>query len=68
MTTIFMNSENSKTSSPHSLMLNLKNKIYLRRGDARLALSNLSIHYTWEKIKKLYKNNKFRLSGTTRDK
>ena len=30
--TIFMNSENRKTSKPHVLMLNLTDKIDLRRG------------------------------------
>ena len=43
MTTIFMNSENSKNSSLHSLVLNLTDKIDLKRGDAPVASSNLSI-------------------------
>ena len=38
--TIFMNSENTKTS---------------------VALSNLSIYYTWKNIKKSYDNNKFKI-------
>ena len=46
MDTIFMNSENSKTSKPHVLILNLTDKIDLRRGEKRIALSNLSIYYT----------------------
>ena len=33
MNAIFMNSENSKTSDPHRLLLNLTNKIDLRRKD-----------------------------------
>ena len=33
MNTIFMNSENSKTSDPHRLSLNLTDKIDLRRKD-----------------------------------
>ena len=44
MTTIFMISENSETSSPNSLVLNLTDKIYLRRGDAHVALSNPITH------------------------
>ena len=44
--TIFMNSENSKTSDPHRLLLNLTEKIDLRRGDKYVALSNLIIYYT----------------------
>ena len=45
MDTIFMNSENSKTSRPHVLILNLTDTIDLRRGEKRIALSNLSIYY-----------------------
>ena len=41
--TIFMNSENSKTSDPHRLLLNLSDKINLKRSDKYVALSNLSI-------------------------
>ena len=50
MDTIFMNSENSKTSDPHRLLLNLTDKIDLRRKDKYVALSNLSIYYTWRNI------------------
>ena len=52
-----MNSENSKTSDPHRLFLNLADKINLTRSDKFVALSNLSIYYTWKNIKKSYKNN-----------
>ena len=52
MDTIFMNSENSKTSDSHRLLLNLIDKINLTRGDKYVALSNLSICYTWKNIKK----------------
>ena len=50
MDTIFMNSENSKTSAPHRLLINLTDKIDLRRKDKYVALSNLSIYYTWRNI------------------
>ena len=59
MNTIFMNSKNSKTSDPHGLLLNLTDKINFKRSDKYVALSNLSIYYTWKNIKKSYKNNKF---------
>ena len=62
MDTIFMNSENSKTSDSHRLLLNLSDKINLKRSDKYVALSNLSIYYTWENIKKSYKNKKFKIS------
>ena len=38
-----MNSENSKTSDPHRLMLTLLGKINFKRSDQYVALSNLSI-------------------------
>ena len=60
-----MNSENSKTSDPHRLLLNLTDKIDLRRKDKYIALSNLSIYYTWKNIKKSYKNNKFKIPAPT---
>ena len=50
MDTIFMNSENSKTSEPHVLILKLTDKLDLRRGEKIIALSNLSICYTWKNI------------------
>ena len=43
MNTILMNSENSKTSESHRLLLNLKDKIDLRRKDKYIVLSNLKI-------------------------
>ena len=58
MNTIFMNSKKSKTSDPHRLLLNLTNKINLRRKDKYIDLSNLSIYYA-------YKNNKFKISAPT---
>ena len=65
MNTIFMNSENSKTSDPHRLLLNLTDKINLSRSDKYVALSNLSIYYTWKNIKKSYKNNNFKTLDPT---
>ena len=66
MGTKFMNSENSKTFEPYRLLLNLSDKINLKRSNKYVALSNLSIYYTWEKnIKKSYKNNQFKISGQT---
>ena len=60
-----MNSENSKTSDPHRLLLNLSDKINLKRSDKYAALSNLSIYYTWKNIKRSYKNNNFKISAPT---
>ena len=57
-----MNFENSKKSDPHRLLLNLSDKINLNSKDKYIALSNLTIYYTWKKIKKSCKNNKFKTS------
>ena len=65
MDTIFMNSENSKTPKPHILVLKLTNKLDLRIGKKVIALSNLSVYYTWKNIKSLYNNNKFKISAPT---
>ena len=46
MDTICINSKNTKTSKPHVLILNLNDKIDLRRGEKSIALSSLSIYYT----------------------
>ena len=51
MDTIFMNSENSRTSKPHSLILTLTDKLDLRLGKKVIALSSLSIYYTWKNKK-----------------
>ena len=43
-----MNSKNSKTSKSHILVLEVTDKLYLRSGEKTIALSNLSIYYTWK--------------------
>ena len=65
MDTIFMNSENSRTPEPHILKLKLADKLDLRIGEKVIALSNLSIYYTWKNIKRSYNNNKFKISAPT---
>ena len=59
-----MNSENRKTSKPHVLILKLINILDLRIDEKIIALSNLSIYYTWKNIKSSY-NNKFKISAPT---
>ena len=56
MDIIFMDPKNSKINDPHRLVLNLADKIDLRRNDKYIALSNLSIYYTWKNIKSSYEN------------
>ena len=57
MNTKFMNSKNSEISDPQRLLLNLTDKIDLRRKNEYIALSNLSTYYAWKNLKKSYKNN-----------
>ena len=65
MGTIFMNSENSKTSKPRVLIPKLIDTLDLTRGEKSVALSNLSNYYTWKNIKSLYNNNEFKISAPT---
>ena len=58
-----MNSENSKTFEPHILILKLTDEVDLRRGEKIIALSSLSIYYTWKNIKSSHNNNKFKVSA-----
>ena len=63
MDTIFMNSENNKTSKPHVLILKFIDKLDLRIGKNSIALSNLTIYFTWKNIESSYNNNKFKISA-----
>ena len=65
MDTICMNTEKSKTSKPHVLILKRANKLDLRMGGNVVALSNVSIYYTWKNIKNTYNNNKFKIYAPT---
>ena len=55
-----MNSENSKTSACQTLLVNLSDKINLKRCDKYIAIPNLSIDYPGKNIKKSNRNNKFK--------
>ena len=55
MHSIFMNSENSKISDLHGLLLNLSDRAKLKSSDKYIALSNLNIWYTQKNIKNVIK-------------
>ena len=55
-----MNSENSKTSACQTLLVNLSDKINLKRCDKYIAIPNLTIDYSGKNIKKSDRNNKFK--------
>ena len=59
MDTILINSKNRGTSGPHRLLLDLTEKINLKRSDKYVALSNL--RQKWY----LYKNNDFEVSASS---
>ena len=67
MGTTFMNAKNSETYNLQRLLLNLTEKINLRKRDKHVSLSNLDICYKWKNIKKLYKNNNFNISAPMRN-
>ena len=46
-------------------MLKLTDKLVLRRGKKTIALSTLSIYYTWKNVKSSYNNNIFKISAPT---
>ena len=60
-----VDSENSRTSENHVLVLKLTDKLDLRRSQKTVALSNLIIYYTWKNVKSSYNNNKFKISAPT---
>ena len=65
METIFINTESSKTNEPHRFKLDLTDKLNLTNLNKNMALTNLSIYYTWKNIKSEYSNNKFKVSAPT---
>ena len=60
MDTIFKNYENSKSSDSRRLLVNLPEEKIWKRNDKHVALSHLSINYTWEK-----NYTKLKISATT---
>ena len=54
MDSIFINSENSKTSDLHGVFFNLSDKNDLKRSEKHVSLSNCSIWYAWKNIKRSY--------------
>ena len=61
METTFLNSENSKTSDPHRLLLSFTDKVNLKRSDQYVALSNLSIYYSSKIVIQKIINLKYQL-------
>ena len=47
------------------IYINLTDKTNLMRSDKYVALSSLSVYYTWRNVKKSYKNNKLKIAAST---
>ena len=62
MEAISKNSKNSKTFEPNRLLLNLSDKINLKRSNKHVASSNLILCYTWGNS---CKTNKSKISTST---
>ena len=62
-----MNGGNSKTSELRRFILDLADKLNLKHPKKNMALTNLSIYYTWRNIKSACNNNKFKVSVSTWD-
>ena len=65
METIFMNTLNSKTNECNKFMHQFTDELNLKNPNKNMALTNLSIYYTWKNIKSEYNNNKFKISAPT---
>ena len=55
-----MNSESNKTCKPHVLISELTNQLDLRIDEKIIAISILSIYYTWKNVNNSYNNNKLK--------
>ena len=51
METIFINTENSKTSEPYRFKLDLTDKLNIKNPNKKMALANLIFYHTWKNIK-----------------
>ena len=64
METIFINTENSKTSKSNRFRYYFTDKLNLENNKT-IALANLSIYFTWKNVKLEYNNNKFKIHAPT---
>ena len=60
-----MNTLNSKTSESDKFMYQFTDKLNLKNPNKNMALTNLSIYYTWKNIKSEYNNKKVKISAPT---
>ena len=60
-----MNKANSKTKQSNKFIYNFTDKLNLKNPNKNIALTNLSIYYTWKNVKSDYNNSKFKISAPT---
>ena len=60
-----MNILNSKANESNKFINQFTDKLNLKKPNKNMALANLSIYYTWKKIKPVYNNNKFKIHAPT---
>ena len=60
-----MNTKNSKTNESHMFKYDLVDKLDFKNPNKNMALTNLSIYYTWKNVKSIYNNSKFKISAPT---
>ena len=52
METKITRTENSEKNEPHKFVLDLSQRLYLRRSNKHVTLQSSSIYYTWKNIRK----------------
>ena len=67
MEIILMDTENSKRITPQKFVLNMSQRLDLRRLNKHAALRNLFIYYTWKHIRKQYENNNLKINVPTQN-
>ena len=65
METIFVSTDNSKTSDSNNCFREFTENLNLKNPNKNLVLANLSIYYTRKNIKSAYDNNEFKISAPT---
>ena len=56
-----MNTLNSKANESNKFIYQFTDKLILKNPNKNIALTTLSIYYTWKNIKSEYNNNKFKI-------
>ena len=65
MGTMLMNSENSKSSDSHRLLLTFPDKIDVKRSHKHVVLTHFSIYYTWRNVKSHTNTKHLKMSAPT---